>query len=59
MVDRAARALLSRANAVWAFQQLRRFGLYVSVQPGQPLAPYLELNPDGIALGGLAPFSRN
>ncbi|GGR17163.1 hypothetical protein [Deinococcus ruber] len=56
---RAARAWLSLANARWALQQPRSFELYASVQPGQSLGPYLELQPDGIALGGLAPCSRD
>ena len=57
--ERAHRHALSLANARWAFQQPRSFQLYASVQPGQDLKPVLALNPDGVALGGLAPFSRN
>jgi len=57
--DLTERQALSLNNALWALAQPRTFRLYASVQPGQPLAPYLAANPDGIALGGLAPYSGN
>lgn len=57
--ERRRRAQLSLNNAQWAFTQPRTGRLYASVQPGQDLAPYLELHPDGIAMGGLAPHSRD
>lgn len=57
--ERRRRDALSLANARWAARQERRFQLYVCAQPGQDLAPLLDLAPDGIALGGLAPLSRH
>lgn len=57
--ERALRDPLSLANARWALRQPRSGLLYASVQPGQDLAPILELRPDGLALGGLVPHARD
>ena len=57
--ERARRHALSLANARWALSQPRSFLLYASVQPGQDPTPFLAMRPDGLALGGLAPFSRD
>ncbi|ASN83200.1 hypothetical protein [Deinococcus ficus] len=57
--ERARRLDLGLANARWALRQPRRFQLYACVQPGQAAAPFLALEPDGLALGGLAPHSRD
>lgn len=57
--ERRRRDALSLANARWAARQERRFRLFVCAQPEQDLAPLLDLAPDGIALGGLAPLSRH
>ncbi|MBI0446863.1 queuine tRNA-ribosyltransferase family protein [Deinococcus sp. DB0503] len=57
--ERARRDPLSLANARWALRQPRTGLLYASVQPGQDLAPLLELHPDGLALGGLVHHARD
>lgn len=57
--ERQRRHALSLANARWAFSQPRDFQLFACLQPGQDVAPLLELSPDGIALGGLVPFARD
>lgn len=57
--ERERRARLSLANARYAATQPRQGTLYLCAQPGQDLAPLLELRPDGLALGGLAPFSSD
>jgi len=57
--ERARLARLGRANAEWALAQPRRFPVFVCLQPGQDAGPYLKGAPDGVALGGLAPFSGN
>lgn len=57
--ERQRRWRLSLANARWAFAQDRDFQLFACLQPGQDVGPLLELQPDGIALGGLVPFARD
>ncbi|WP_288480590.1 DEAD/DEAH box helicase [uncultured Deinococcus sp.] len=57
--ERQQRLVLGLANALWALQQPRTFRLYASVQPGQDLRALLAAHPDGIALGGLAPYSQD
>lgn len=57
--EKERRLALSYANARFAFSQPRAFQLYASVQPDADLAAYLVLKPDGVALGGLAPYSRD
>ena len=57
--ERARRNRLSEANALWALSQPRNFLLYACVQPGQSADVYLKAGADGIALGGLAPFSAD
>lgn len=57
--ERARRNRLSEANALWALAQPRNFLLYACVQPGQSFKKYVEAGADGIALGGLAPFSAD
>lgn len=59
--DRARRHQLGLRNAKWALARERPFRLYVSIQPGTDSDDMLDLidrAPDGLALGGLAPFSR-
>lgn len=58
-VERRRRWRLGEANARWALQQPRTFGLYACVQPGQDSAPLMAMNPDGLALGGLVPFAAD
>ncbi len=57
--ERARRNRLSEANTLWALARPRNFLLYACVQPGQSADVYLEAGADGIALGGLAPFSTD
>jgi len=53
------RRSLSHANALWALAQPRAFSLFASVQPLTDPEPYLLAGADGVALGGLAPFSAD
>lgn len=55
--ERKRRRELSLSNARWHLSQPRLYPTFASVQPGQALGPFLELEPEGIALGGLAPLS--
>ncbi|GAA5533813.1 hypothetical protein [Deinococcus aluminii] len=57
--DKARRDALSLANARWTLAQPRPCRVYACLQPGQDPGPLLELRPDGIALGGLAPHAAN
>ena len=57
--ERERRHALSLANARLHLAQPRLYPTFASVQPEQELEAVLELMPDGIGLGGLAPLSRN
>ena len=57
--ERAQRQRLTIANARWALTQIRLGAVYASLQPGQAPDEVLDLQPDGIALGGLAPYSAD
>lgn len=57
--ERIRRQNLGERNALWALGQPRDFLLYASLQPGQDPQRVLQAAPDGLALGGLAPFSRD
>lgn len=57
--DKPRRDALSLVNARWTLAQPRSCPVYACLQPGQDPAPLLELHPDGIALGGLAPHAAN
>lgn len=55
--ERERRWALGLRCAEWTLSR-QRTGVYAAVQPGQQPGPFLVLNPDGLALGGLAPLAR-
>ncbi|GAA5501098.1 hypothetical protein Dxin01_00829 [Deinococcus xinjiangensis] len=57
--ERERRGALTISNARWTLSQIRPFRVFASLQPGLSPAEVLDLQPDGLALGGLAPYSAD